>query len=128
MLNKRQEEVREMIDSAERDRDEAARFMEEQKSKLDEAKKEARNIIDNSKEEAKKIKEEIETKACEKSKIILDEAQNEIRAERERSISAVRDQIVNIALDSAKKIIGKSLSEKEHKKLIEQSLKEAKEI
>ena len=77
---------------------------------------------------AKKIKDEIEEKANEKSKIILDSALEEIKAERERSVAAVKNQIVDIAMEATEKIIGKSLSEEEHKRLIEDSLKEVQKI
>jgi F0F1-type ATP synthase membrane subunit b/b' len=43
-------------------------------------------------------------------------------------VVAVKNQIVEIAMDATERIIGKSLSEEEHKKLIEESLKEVQRI
>jgi len=125
MLKKRKNEIQEMVNSAEQQKDAAERYLEEKKQELEDARKRSQAIIEGSKEEAKKIKDEIEEQANQKSKTILEAAQNEIKAERERSVKAVRDEIVDIALDAAKKIIGKSLSKEDHKKLIEESLKEA---
>ena len=128
MLTKRQDEVRNAIDSAEKQKEEAQQYIEDQKKELDAARTEARQIIEESKTAAKKIKDEIEEKANDKSKIILDSALEEIKAERERSVAAVKNQIVNIAMEATEKIIGKSLSEEEHKRLIEDSLKEVQKI
>lgn len=128
MLTKRQDEVRNAIDSAEKQKEEAQQYIEDQKKELDAARTEARQIIEESKTAAKKIKDEIEEKANEKSKIILDSALEEIKAERERSVAAVKNQIVDIAMEATEKIIGKSLSEEEHKRLIEDSLKEVQKI
>jgi F-type H+-transporting ATPase subunit b len=128
MLTKRQNEVREAIDSAEKQKEDAQKYIEDQKKELDSARTEARQIIEESKTAAKKIKDEIEEKANEKSKVILDSALEEIKAERERSVAAVKNQIVDIAMEATEKIIGKNLSEEEHKRLIEESLKEVQKI
>ncbi len=128
MLNRRQDEIQESVNSAEKQKEEAEKYLEEQKRLVEEAKKEARDIIEEGKDAAKRLKDEIEEKAGEKSRALLETAQEEIKAERERSVVAVKDQIVNLALDATQKIIGKSLSEEEHKKLIEESLKETEKI
>jgi F-type H+-transporting ATPase subunit b len=128
MMVKRQEDIQEAVNIADKQKQEAQEFVEGQKLQLDAAKKEARQIIEDSKVAARKIKEEIEEKATEKSRVILDSALEEIKAERDRSIIAVKNQMVEIAMDATEKIIGKSLSEEEHKKLIEESLKEVQKI
>jgi F-type H+-transporting ATPase subunit b len=128
MMVKRQEEIQEAVNIADKQKQEAQEFIEGQKLQLEAAKKEARQIIEDSKIAARKIKEEIEEKASEKSMAILDSALEEIRAERDRSVVAVKNQIIEIAMDATERIIGKSLSEEEHKKLIEESLKEVQRI
>ena len=128
MIVKRQEDIQEAVNIADKQRQEAQVFIDGQKLQLEEAKKEARRIIEDSKVAARKIKDEIEEKASEKSRTILDSALEEIRAERDRSVVAVKNQIIEIAMDATERIIGKSLSEEEHKKLIEESLKEVQRI
>ena len=55
---------------------------------------------------------------------MLENALMEIRSEKDRSIIEVKDEMVDIALSASQKIILKSLSEEDHKKLIEESLKD----
>lgn len=124
IISKRQEEVREKIDDADRRNTEAGKYLEEQKKNIDMSKIEARKIIDEGKDEAKKIKEEIEKKASEKSRAMIEGALEEIKNEKNRSLNEVKNEIVEIALAASQKIVSKSLSREEHKKLIEDSLKE----
>ena len=124
MISKRQEEIREKIDDADRKSLDASKYLEEQKKSIDKSRIEAKKIIDEGKEAARKIKEEIESQASEKSKLMVEDALTEIRSEKDRSINEVKDEMVDIALSASQKMISKSLSEDDHKKLIEESLKD----
>ena len=124
MISKRQEEIREKIDDADKKSLEASKYLEEQKKSIDKSRIEAKKIIDEGKEAARKIKEKIESQASEKSKLMVEDALTEIRSEKDRSINEVKDEMVDIALSASQKMISKSLSEEDHKKLIEESLKD----
>jgi len=124
MISKRQDEIREKIDDADKKSLEASKYLEEQKKSIDKSRIEAKKIIDEGKEAARKIKEEIEGQASEKSKLMVEDALTEIRSEKDRSINEVKDEMVDIALSASQKMISKSLSEEDHKKLIEESLKD----
>ena len=124
MIAKRQEEIRGKIDDVDRKSLESSKYLEEQKKSIDKARIEAKKIIDEGKEAARKIKEEIESQASEKSKLMLEDALTEIRSEKDRSINDVKDEMVDIALAASQKMISKTLSEEDHKKLIEESLKD----
>jgi F-type H+-transporting ATPase subunit b len=128
IISKRQTEIQESINSADKQKEEAQKFLEEQKIQLDEAKKEARKIIEDGKTAARKVKGEIEEKALEKSRAIMEAAVSEINTEKERSIAEVKNKMVDIALAATEKMIAKNLSEKEHKKLIEETLREVEKI
>jgi len=128
IISKRQEEIREKIDDTDRRNTEAQKYLEEQKKNIDLSRVEAKKIIDEGKDTARKIKEEIEKKASEKSRAMIEEALVEIRSEKNRSLNEVKNEIVEIALAASQKIVSKSLSEEEHKKLIEESLKELEKV
>lgn len=128
VISKRQMEIRENVDKAEIQNEEARKYLEEQKRCLEEARKEARKIIEESKIAAQKIREEAEERANRKAREIIDTAIAEINSERERSINEIRDRIVDIILSTTEKLIEKSLTSEEHKKLIEKSLEEMEKI
>ena len=124
MINSRQEEIRKNLDEADRQRDEAIKYLDEQKVMLEESKKEAREIIESGRQAARKTQEEIVEASHEKSRQLLDSALEEIKREKERSLNEVKNRIIDIAMQTTEKVISKSLSEEEHKKLIEESLQE----
>jgi F-type H+-transporting ATPase subunit b len=128
IISKRQSEIMEDINTADKQKGEAQKYLEEQKRELEDARKEARKIIEVSKITASKVKEEIEERAHEKSKLMMESTLSEIAAEKERSINSVKNQMVEIAMAATEKMIAKSLSEKEHKKLIEESLEEVEKV
>jgi F-type H+-transporting ATPase subunit b len=122
MISKRQSEIRDNIDSAEKQREEAQKYIEEQKKLLEEAKTESRRIVEESKINAMTAGQEIEEKASEKSRLLLASTMQEIEAEKNKSVEAVKNQIVDIAVELSEKIVSKSLSAEEHEKIIEESL------
>ena len=124
MITKRQEEIRGKIDEADRKSLEASSYLEDNKKSIPQARLEEKKIFDEGKEAARKIKDEIESRASDKSKLMLEGALAEIRIEKDRSINEVRDEMVDIALSASQKMISKSLSAEDHKKLIEESLKD----
>jgi F-type H+-transporting ATPase subunit b len=124
IISRREKQIREKIDDADRRNREARRYLEEQKDSIEDSRAEAKKIIDESRDEAKKIREEIEKKAHDRARSMIEEAMEEIEREKKRSIGEVRDEIVEIALDASKKVVSASLSKEDHKRLIEESIKE----
>ena len=128
MISKRQSDIRENIDNAQRQNEEAQKYLEDQKKELDKARKDAKKIVEESKAAAQKIKEEIEQQANNRSRTMVEDALAEIKNEKERSINEVKNEMVDIALFASEKMISRNLSEEEHKKIIEKSLKDIRKV
>jgi F-type H+-transporting ATPase subunit b len=124
MISARQDEIRKNLDEADRQRDEAIQYLDEQKAMLEQSKKEAREIIESGRQASRKAQEEMLESSHEKSRQMLDAALEEIKREKEKSLNEVKSRIIDIAMQTTEKIISKSLTEEEHKKLIEESLQE----
>ncbi len=124
IISRREKEIREKLDDADRKNKEARKYLQEQKEAIEDSRAESRKIIDEGREEAKKIKEEVEKKAHDRARAMVEEAMEEIEREKKRSIARVKDEIVEIALDASKKVVSASLSKEDHKKIIEESIKE----
>jgi len=122
MILRRQTEIRDNIDGAEKKKEEAQQYIEEQKRLLEDAKMVSRRIIEEGKINAMKARREIEEKAGEKSRLLIESTMREIEAEKNKSVEAVKNQLVDLAFELSEKIVSKSLSEKEHEKIIEESL------
>ncbi len=123
-VSKRQKEIKENIDDAEKKKQEAREILLKQKEEIDRALDKARKVIEDSKAEAETIKRDIEKKAKAGSRQMLEEARKEIEREKEKSLEEIRDRIVELSFSTAENLISKSISKKDHKKIIEDSLKE----
>jgi F-type H+-transporting ATPase subunit b len=127
-VSKRQEEIKQNIDDAEKKKQEAQEILLKQKEEIDKALEKARKVIEDSKAEAETIKRDIEKKAKADSRQMLEEARKEIEREKEKSLEEIRDRIIELSFSTAENLISKSISKKDHKKIIEDSLKEVEKI
>jgi F-type H+-transporting ATPase subunit b len=96
----------------------------------DNADSEAKKILDAARAEAAKIRSDaavqaeetasgILVKAREDSKAVVESASDDAEAERNRILSDLRGQVVDIAMAAANKIIGEGLSDKRQREIID---------
>ena len=123
-LEERENFIRESLDEAESARKEADKVAAEYEAMVAKARQEAQEIVAAGKETAERMKTEILNEAQDKSAGILKQAEAQIGAEREKAISEIRTQIVDISIAAAEKILSKSISKDDNERLIEDALKE----
>lgn len=123
-LENRENFIRESLAGAEAARKEAEKVAVEYEAMVAKARQEAQEIVAAGKETAERMKAEILSEAQEKSNGILKHAETQIAAERDRAISQIRTQIVDISMAAAEKIISRHLSRDDNERLIEDALKE----
>jgi len=123
-LENRENFIKESLEEAEAARKEADKVAAEYEAMVAEARKEAQKIVAAGKETAERLKVEILNEAQAKSTGIVQQAQVQIVAEREKAIAEIRNQIVEISLAAAEKIISKSITRDDNERLIEDALKE----
>jgi F-type H+-transporting ATPase subunit b len=69
--------------------------------------------------------QDLKAKAEEEAKRISESARKEIEAERDRAVQAVRDEVASLVIAATEKVIGETLDEPKHKKLIDKAIEEA---
>ena len=84
---------------------------------------EAQSILSEGKAAADKIKEDTITKAKDEASKIREDAQHQIQVEKDKAISDIRKEVVDISISVAEKLINKNISEQDNNTLIEESLK-----
>ncbi len=124
IVSKRQAEIKENVNNAEKQMEEIQKYLDKQKGEIEKAREKAEEIIEDGRREAGIIREKIENDAKEKSRRMIENTLQEIKIEREKSLVDLRDRMVDMALNATEKVIGKSLSKKEHEKIIKDSLQE----
>jgi F-type H+-transporting ATPase subunit b len=124
VLEKRRQHVENEILTAERNRQEAEALLAEQRRLLDEARIEAKSILDRvtkqANDESARILEEAKTTA-ERMKA---EASAELAREVEKAKAELRDQMAGLSVLLASKIIEKELDEAAQKASVDQFLKQ----
>ncbi len=122
MLEKREDNIKKALVDAEKARNELANVKEDTEKLLNEARTESQAIVAAGKKNAKRMQEEIVDKAQSKSDALLADAKKQIQLEKDRAITDVRAEVVNLSMQVAEKLIKKNLSKEDNLKLINESL------
>jgi F-type H+-transporting ATPase subunit b len=125
MLDERQARIRESMERAEALRDESARAAEQVKAQLDEARREGQNIIAQATQIADRIKSERQQQAQTEYETILKRAQEDAAREREQAFAELRQQVADLAVLAAGRIIERNLDPNTQRKLVDDFLAEA---
>ena len=128
VMEARQNKIANDIASAEKNREEAIKLIEEQKAQLQAARTDATKIIENARLSAEKQAEDIVAKAMAEAEQFKKNAQTEITREKEQAMASVRDQVAALSVMLATKIIEKELDNNQQEKLVSDFLKEVGEV
>lgn len=127
MLDAREKSIAESIESADRIKAEMSQMKSEHEQMLVEAKAERSRIL----KEAKDVKDQIIGEAREQAKVearkIVESAQIAINNQKMAALTDVKNQVGNLAIEVAEKILRKELSEKDsHQSYIRQLAEDIK--
>jgi F-type H+-transporting ATPase subunit b len=121
-LEARERKIRESLEQAERHRAEAERKLQEYEAKLAAASKDAEALLAAARERAQRVLEENEQRLQTEAERIKGDAQREIDHERRKAIQEIRNQTTDLALLVAEKVVGRSLSDADHRRLADEAL------
>ena len=124
-IEKRRADIAASIEEAERSRDEATSLLDDYKTRLTEARKEADKLRDQGRKEGERQGAELVNQAQTQRERVLADAEVQIDAQTRAAASGLRDDVVSLALMAAEKVSGQSLSDADHRRLIEQAIDEA---
>jgi F-type H+-transporting ATPase subunit b len=121
-LEERERKIKDSLDQAERHRSEAERKLREYEAKLSAASKEAEAILAQAKERAQRLLEENEQRLTVEAERIKGDATREIDHERRKAVQDIRNQTTDLALLVAEKVVGRSLSDADHRRFADEAL------
>ena len=124
MLEKRQEHIREQLDTAAKEKEDAIAFKSEYDAKLKAVDKEAEEILSETRKKAMKKESDIVNEAKEEAARILDRANHEVELEKSKVKDDVKKEIISVASVMAGKIVASSLDENKQSQLIADTFKE----
>jgi F-type H+-transporting ATPase subunit b len=124
MIDERRERIRQSLEEADNARDEARRLLEEHRALIGQARTDAEEILSEARRVAESQRERVreETEADRQRR--LEETRRQVEAETRRALEEIRAEVADLTLIAATKVTGKALSDADHKRLIEDAIRE----
>ncbi len=124
VMEKRRELVKQQMDEAALTRSQAAQYVEDQKATLQQARKDAQDIIEQSRQTSNRQAEQLITQAKEETTRLKEEAAREIESEKNKAVAALRSEIGAVSVQIASKVLEREVDAKAQDQLVDNYLKE----
>lgn len=119
-LEERRHQIQGQMEEAEATRVGADKLLAEYRQQLANARDEGNRLIEEARETADQLRRDLLAKAEQESEATVARAQEEIRAERDRMFQELRQQVGEIAVELAGRVVGQSLDKASHERLIDE--------
>lgn len=127
ILNSRSEAIVSNLEESTKEKREAQAVKAEYELKLEDAKGEAREIVESAKRRSEQLKEEILQEAREDAKKVTEKAMLDIEREKQVMLADLKSEVVDIAMLAANQVVEKDLDPNTHKAMINQFIDEVGE-
>jgi F-type H+-transporting ATPase subunit b len=127
-LDSRAEKVHADIERAEAVKKDAEKRLEEYIAKLDGLKEEGYSILTESKRDAERLRDEILSSAKKEADAIKERGLRDVKLAVDQALDQIHREIANLSVEIAGKILGKTLTAKDHQELISDSISKLKSL
>lgn len=118
----REQSLRQAIENAQRDREEAGRVLAEHRAQLEQARGEAQKLIADGRSTAEKLRNDMLEQTRMQQQELLERARRDIETEKQNAIAALRREAVDLAIAGAGKVIERNLDNDANRALVESYL------
>ena len=127
MLDSRKEEVANNLNSAEEAKLEAQKLKDEYAAQIQNARAEAQDIINQAAKIGEQTKADIVSEAREEAARLTAKAQADIAREKTEALNEIRNEIADLAVLAAAKVVGKTIDVADHQNMVNDFVKEVGE-
>lgn len=124
MLENRQKAIKADLEAAEKEKAEAAALKEDYANQLSGAREEATRIVEEARQAGESARADIVARAEGEAEDIKSRAHQELDAERERAMTAMKREVAGLSLDVAEKLVGQTLDRSGQQALVDQFIDE----
>lgn len=118
VFDERREQLKETFAKANAEKEKAEEYRAEYEKRWAEVEAEARVRIQEAVKDGETSKAQIIAEARGRSEDILRRGQEQLDRERDKTLAEMREEVVDISLSAASKLIGESMDDAKHRKLI----------
>ena len=123
-VEKREQAIQNEKEEAEKSRREADKLREEHKQQLAETRSEANRIIEDARQQAEQVRKDIISKSEKDAESIVARAQEQIQAERNRTVQELQGTIADLSIELAEMVVGRSIDGNAQRDLVDAYIKE----
>jgi len=124
IIDERRKRIQSSIEEAEKARSEARRLLEEHRALIGQARGQSEQILAEARKVAesmaRRVKEETEADRQRR----LEETKRQIEAETQRALEQIRTEVAELTLIATTKVTGKVLEDADHKRLIDEAIRD----
>jgi F-type H+-transporting ATPase subunit b len=118
----REKALEDAIEGAKRDREAAAKLLQEHQAAIEAARGEAQKIIADGRAVGEKMRADMIEQTRKEQQDMLERARREIESEKDKAIMQLRREAVDLALAGASKVIEQNLESQKNRQLVESYL------
>ena len=122
LLDNRQKAIAGQIQEAEAIKAEAQSLLDDYRQQVAGAKSEANQIVEAARVQADTVKADLIAKAQSEAEGIVDKAREDASHEKSRAMTEARQEVANLSIDLAEKVVGNSLDRAAQKSLVDSYL------
>src|SRR5213075_782356 len=123
-IDERRQRIEQSIHEAEEARKEARRLLEEHRALIGQARGQAEEILVEARKVADAQRERVRTETEADRQRRLEETRRQIEAETHRALEQIRSEVAELTLVAAAKVTGKALDDADHRRLIDEAIQE----
>ena len=118
----REKALHDALEGAKKDRDDAAKLLAEHQASIASARDEAQKLIAEARQVAEKSRADLLEKTRQDQQEMLERARRDIGIERDKAITELRREAVDLAIAGASKVVEQNLDSAQNRKLVESFL------
>lgn len=122
IMEERRQKVMASIHAAEADRNEAEALKGQMEEELRKSREETKRLFAEAERAAREETKEIIEEARRQAEGLVKAARQEIEAEKEAVLREVYGQVVELTIDVTRKVLGREIDEKEHRRLVQDTI------
>jgi F-type H+-transporting ATPase subunit b len=123
-MNAREDGIRNDLDSAKKEREDAQRLLEDHRALLDQARRERAEAVEAGRRDAERLKAEILDEARKQREQLMKQAERQIAAGLRQARAELKGEAADLAIQAAGRLLGKNLDDVTQRRLVEDYLAE----
>jgi F-type H+-transporting ATPase subunit b len=123
-IDERRDRIRRSLDEADKARAEARKLLEEHRALIGQARGQAEEILSEARRVAESQRQRVKDETEADRQRRLEETKRQIEAETHRALQQIRTEVAELTLVATTKVTGKVLDDADHRRLIEDAIKD----